>query len=364
MIQQNIAIDPVAESFSGNQYSAIGDAGIAQVDVLSRNESLSRWASQDEPTARDVASTYVDPSASAASYGSTLGNGASIVGLARTQSSQDWNESESASGLVAYEQAGFQEAGAAPRNWLPPSPPSASASLPPSVSLTTDSTTLTFSVTFTSTANQAVDISSIGNGNIVLLTPAGKPLPASLQSVSGGGSAPVVANYQFTAPRGAWRTTDSGKYTLLLQGGQVQSTDGFIAARAVLGGFSLHVAQAPLPPRARSVLFVTGGRTRPQSLRLRFSSDVGSTLNAGALVLTDGQGNAVAPALMNVSYEPISHTATWTFPGLINGRLAAGAYHVRLLGSVIADVQGRHLDGNGDGIGGDDLVWGGIVHSR
>jgi len=86
-----------------------------------------------------------------------------------------------------------------------------------------------------------------------------------------------------------------------------------------------------------------------------FSKDVGASLNASDLVLQNLTTGQVVPAgSLTLSYDPQTFTATWTSDSVF----ADGNYSATLMGSGISDVGARALDGNGDGVGGDDFVLG------
>ena len=112
------------------------------------------------------------------------------------------------------------------------------------------------------------------------------------------GTAPVtigtVVDNAFAAPAGAWRVADGGKYTLLLQGQQVRSTDGFYAGVTALGSLRLRVARAPAPPSVRAVQFHAGTR-REKDLVM---TDGGRVLAVTAL------GDTLAGAKRN-AYEAV-----------------------------------------------------------
>jgi hypothetical protein len=59
---------------------------------------------------------------------------------------------------------------------------------------------------------------------------------------------------------------------------------------------------------------------------------------------------------MAMTYDPRHRVATWTFPGFPAQSLPAGEYQLTLRSSSISDATGLHLDGNKDGLGGDDFV--------
>ena len=99
-----------------------------------------------------------------------------------------------------------------------------------------------------------------------------------------------------------------------------------------------------------------GGLGKPQRLTVRFTSDASPGPAVDALVLTPEGGTAIDPALMAVSYEAQTRTATWTFPGLERGRLPEGRYALTLRAARVTTLLGQHLDGNADQPGPDDYV--------
>jgi hypothetical protein len=99
-----------------------------------------------------------------------------------------------------------------------------------------------------------------------------------------------------------------------------------------------------------------------QRLAVKFSADVGASLNVADLVLTGPDGQVVDASKMELQYNRNTHTARWTFPGFEKGMLPKGQYTVALRADV-ADAAGQHLDGNRDGTGGDDFTARKTYHS-
>jgi hypothetical protein len=87
-----------------------------------------------------------------------------------------------------------------------------------------------------------------------------------------------------------------------------------------------------------------------------FSRDVGASINETDLLLENlTTGVPVATGAMSVAWDPVTFTATWTFPGLAGGKLPEARYRATLLAAGI-NVTGQTLDGNGDGASGDNRV--------
>jgi subtilisin-like proprotein convertase family protein len=110
----------------------------------------------------------------------------------------------------------------------------------------------------------------------------------------------------------------------------------------------------PLPGAkviAASFPFQTG-----QRLIFTFDQDVAPSITADDIEIVNNTTGVVIPtASLHLDYDSSSRTAVWTFPG--ETQIPDGNYTARLKASQItlADSGGM-LDGNGDGIGGDDYT--------
>jgi subtilisin-like proprotein convertase family protein len=95
----------------------------------------------------------------------------------------------------------------------------------------------------------------------------------------------------------------------------------------------------------------------PQRLVFTFDKDISSSLSADDIeIRNDTTGQILPSSALRVDYNPGPRVATWTFPGLPHGVLPDGNYTARLKASQITIPGGGMLDGNGDGLGGDDFV--------
>ncbi|HEY7119997.1 MAG TPA: lamin tail domain-containing protein, partial [Tepidisphaeraceae bacterium] len=88
-------------------------------------------------------------------------------------------------------------------------------------------------------------------------------------------------------------------------------------------------------------------------ITVKFSKDVGASLgNASLTILNQTTGQTLDPSRVTRTYDAATQTATWQFPA----DLADGNYRATVNASAVSDAQGRPLDGNGDGTGGDDYA--------
>lgn len=89
------------------------------------------------------------------------------------------------------------------------------------------------------------------------------------------------------------------------------------------------------------------------SLSFRFSDDVAASLDTLDLTLTDAQaGTKTDLESASVNWSDGNNTARWNLDSL---KLAPGRYIASLDAEGIANAMGNALDGNGDGIGGDNF---------
>ncbi len=156
----------------------------------------------------------------------------------------------------------------------------------------------------------------------------------------------VTANDQ-TRPAVAMSGTD---YVVVFQDGStvpnVPGQDG--------SGFGIYARRYildTLPPTVSGTFnFLTN-----HSLSLVFSEDVSASLTTADIqVLNLGTGIPIATGAMSLSYASATNTATVTFPGLTNSLLPDANYRATLIASGITDPAGNQLDGNGNGVGGDN----------
>jgi parallel beta-helix repeat protein/predicted outer membrane repeat protein len=121
-------------------------------------------------------------------------------------------------------------------------PPTASLTSAPNV--TTSVTTYTFTVTFAD--NIAVDVTTLGNSNILMTGPGGfSQLATFVSAAPNKNAASIVATYSLTT------TTPlaNGTYTIAIQATQVKDTTGNPVAAGNLGTFTVNVAvSAPATP--------------------------------------------------------------------------------------------------------------------
>ena len=149
-----------------------------------------------------------------------------------------------------------------------------------------------------------------------------------------------------------------------------------VAARGGRAGLVARSAVAPVPPcrveplegrtllTAVTAVLVNGAdaaaagvqRSVIQTISARFDTNARASVQSADLRLW----NATARQFINtsaatVSYNDATNTATWTFPTQGGAAmLPDGNYRATLLSMTVYDTAGNPLDGNGDGVGGDE----------
>jgi hypothetical protein len=94
-----------------------------------------------------------------------------------------------------------------------------------------------------------------------------------------------------------------------------------------------------------------------QQIVIRFSSDVSASLASGLLLVNTTTGQTIPLASVAIQFNAADNSATVSFPGLPGGSLPDGRYRLTLRAADIVNRAGLHLDGNGDGVTGDDFVY-------
>ncbi len=94
----------------------------------------------------------------------------------------------------------------------------------------------TFTVTYTDDA--AIDVSTLGTGDVRVTGPNGLDVLATFVGVdTATNGTPRTATYRFAAPGGTWEGADNGTYTVTLQPNQVADATGRAVSSRVLGTF-------------------------------------------------------------------------------------------------------------------------------
>ncbi len=149
-----------------------------------------------------------------------------------------------------------------------------------------------FTVTYTD--GTAVQLASIGAGDLAVTGPngysnlvdfVGADLPADGSSISG--------SYAVPAPGGSWDSSDNGIYTIALLGGAVQDTAGNVTAGAILGTFTVSITPPSpgvmevSPAGGLTAMGVVGGPFSPDAITYTLTNSGESALTWTATTSQD-----------------------------------------------------------------------------
>ncbi len=116
--------------------------------------------------------------------------------------------------------------------------------------------------------------------------------------------------------------------------------DGFVAVKGPPRLLATNLSSRDLTSARRQISFA-------------FSRDVSESIDVGDLKVWSRAGDRVIqPSEMSMSYNRLTHVATWTFPGMKRGMLWAGDWAVHLHAPGITS-DGQQLDTDWNGQGGD-----------
>jgi hypothetical protein len=88
----------------------------------------------------------------------------------------------------------------------------------------------------------AINVASLGSGNVQVTGPNGYSQLATLVSVNDpSNGTPRIATYRIAAPGGTWDSTDSGSYNVSVQSNQVSDGEGNFVGAASLGNFLANI---------------------------------------------------------------------------------------------------------------------------
>jgi len=209
----------------------------------------------------------------------------------------------------------------------------------------------TFSVTYSD--DVAVDVASVGAGDVVVTGPGGYGQTAAFVSVDAAtNGTPRTATYRITPPGGSWDAADNGTYTVSLAPGQVADTAGNAAAAGGLTAFSVNIAPPGpgTPTAAAAAPDVTSGGAAYHYFTVTYSDDEAldwRTITPGDVEVTGPGGFSQLAYLANFpsGQDPARVVITYrvTAPGGSWGNNDNGLYAVRVRPGEVADAAGNFV---------------------
>jgi hypothetical protein len=213
----------------------------------------------------------------------------------------------------------------------------------------------TFDVTYADPTGSPIDPASVDATDVHLVGPRKFDQPATPVSTQALDNGALTVTYSVATANGAWQRGNVGAYKLSMNGDQIRNAGGFAVAAGDLAGFKVSIVKAPPVDKAPLVRRMKVDARGAASVTVTFSENVGSSIDAGDLLLVGEDGSRlVAPEQQAVTYDADRNTATFTFPGLADGALPSGSkFHVVLAGSGVTDSVGQMLLGDKSALGTD-----------
>jgi hypothetical protein len=245
----------------------------------------------------------------------------------------------------------------------PPTPPTATATLPAAVR--TDESTLTFTVTYRD--EKALDRDD-RRGDVVLVGRGGGGLPADAGEratpADDGRSAP--ATYRVASPAAVWRRKDRGTYSVrVIDGAGAGHSTGSRSSRdgrrghggGDAGPAAADRAEGEVLPRQAGPAGPAGLTCRPTWPARRRPRPAARprlpTRRAAPAATAPRRRPAARPARpvgRRVAYDAERRTLTWTFPTLPPASSRPARTRCRSCRPDRASADGKPLDGNADGL--------------
>jgi Ca2+-binding RTX toxin-like protein len=382
LVRYDAPFSPTAVQWSRNNYSDNTHGHWFELDGSVLN--LPEWKLRVDPTATSKTDTYPNGSATQATYDATLGGAGTAAAFLADERSQDqsnWNAALGAAALNDYLRAAFG---------LPTAPLAVASaasitetSAGAGTAIPTAAAPYTFSVTYSDT--QAINLSTIANGNAVVTGPNGFGQSALLVSVTPSADGrSAIGTYSINPPTGSWSGVDDGLYQISIPSGQVRNAAGLAVEAGAVGSFrvALPLVVNGTPRNDRIIASVSKG-----SLIVQVNRAVSRYVAADVpmLEIFAGDGNdriLVRPGVVPTQIDAgAGNDLVQTFNGsdtLIGGdgndTLVATGGHNLLLGGAGNDLlssgAGPNLLDGGDGNdrlhggSGDDVLIGGTGTDR
>jgi len=226
---------------------------------------------------------------------------------------------------------------------------------------TNNSTTFDFFITYND--DKAIDVDSLGDGDILVTGSKGFSQLAKKISVGTPNSdASLKARYRFTAPGGTWDAADNGSYSINLQAGQVKDSGGNFASAQNIGSFPLTVPSAPVSDTIAPTASLKADTLNAAKLDAKLGTDGsttydftvtytdnvaidGSTIDSNDITVVDSKGSIQTVEKVSISGSSNSYTATYRLkaPGGTWNRADNGPYNVVVQPNQIKDINGNSV---------------------
>ena len=301
---------------------------------------------------------YANPNVSIATYNVTLGGTSNFTAfLAQADQLSIYNFQPAytaygygaTTGAVQYIDSGFNVSGGTVFVNGPGTPPTATTTTNNLSTTALGATTYTFTVNYTDGA--VLNLSSLGNANILVSGPNGffqdaTFVSAASATVDSSGYQHTTVTYRITAPSGVWAKGQDGTYTIELLPNQITDNEGNVASDAVIGSFSVDFT---LPTAvANTTNLTTASGTTSSSFSITYTDAAGidtTTLGNGQVTVSGPNGYSRFASLYSQTSSNNGTTvvATYTFvpPGGTWSASVAGTYTISMAANAVYDLAGN-----------------------
>lgn len=202
-------------------------------------------------------------------------------------------------------------------------------------------------VTITYTDNTAIDVSTIGNGDIHVTGPNGFNATGGLTTLDNPtNGSPRVAGYLVGSPGGSWDPADNGTYNIVMQANEVSDTSGQFVPAGVIGTFEVNLVVNQAPTAAASTTAPVPGQASV-AIVATYTDEVAinaSTIGQGDIRVTGPNGFDAAPVFAGQSPPENSpqHQAVYGLaaPGGTWDPADNGTYTIVMQANEVADTGG------------------------
>lgn len=207
------------------------------------------------------------------------------------------------------------------------------------------------SISVTYTDDTAVDLSTIGAGNITVVGPQGALSVTGVQVSATASGSPVTAIYTIAAPHGTWSVADNGAYTVTVVPFSVKDTSGN-GVVAATGTFNVDATNPDTTPPSAQITApaITNPGAVSQTITIVYTDDVAvnaASINAGNISVTGPGGplNVTAVAVSGGNGSPLIATYAVAAPNGMWTSADNGSYIVALKANQVSDTSGNFANG-------------------
>ena len=235
-------------------------------------------------------------------------------------------------------------------NLVPDTAAPTGAATAPNVTNSSAPDSYTFTVTFTDLT--AVDATTFGDGNLVVVAPDGSTLTTTFVSATpAGNGTPVAATYTLTPPGGTWDQLDNGTYSIQAGPAGVADTLGNPQPPGTANGtFVVGVGTDFTPPTAALAAPNVTVASTPTSYSFTVTYDdpagiKAASIGANNVVVVGPTGTPLAATVTNANVTGTTAVVTYriTPPGGSWDPADNGSYAVRVGSSPVADAVNNAL---------------------